>query len=437
MRHLFILILFFVGVIQMQAQNETLILSNVHDAINYVLNENPDLETYKLKQSKADQEYKNQKLSILPNVSGNFGGTHSFDLQTNALPGEIFDKPGETVNIPIGAPFSYNSGLTLKGDIIDVQYFFKRKISKINSEIESLQTEAFKQKLIEQTTLYYSAILITKQSITNHKKSLVMADSILSITQDRLSQGITDLSSVNLSKISFNNIKQTIINNEMALEQYNTELKKLIGLHTEDTLQIDEVFEANSIMLSNLNELNSDKNLEIYALQLLQSETDIKTKRAAFYPKLSVNAYYGYLQLMDDYGISFYNDAWNPYNYIGLNLSIPILSGYSNRGNLEVAKVNNSINEQVLEVEKQKSKLNDAQLITDYESSFEQLKISKQNHELFKQNADFSYNKYKEGIIGIDSYYKSFEDYLKAENSYLNSLSLVYTYYSRILSRQQ
>jgi outer membrane protein TolC len=120
-----------------------------------------------------------------------------------------------------------------------------------------------------------------------------------------------------------------------------------------------------------------------------------------------------------------------------LNLIIPILNGYSSKGNLEIAKVNNDINEQVLEVETQKSKLNDEQLITDYESSLEQLELSKQNHDLFKQNADFSFNKYKEGIIGIDSYYKSFEDYLKAENSYLNSLSLVYTYFSKILSRQQ
>jgi len=417
-------------------QNNSVVISDVDDAIDYVLKENPDLETYQLNQRKSIQEYKNQKLSLLPNISGNFGSMYTIELQTSALPGQIVGQEG-TVNVKIGAPYTYNTGLTLSWDAINPQKIIQTKLSKLNNDIEFAQTEAYRQKLIEQTVLYYYAIVITQESISNHKKNLAIADSIVIITEDRHNQGINDVSSVNLSKISANNIKQTILNNQMILNQYVIQLKILMGLMIADDLQISESLEKKTVSFADSADLNSDKNLEVYNLQLQYSEQDIKTKQAAYYPILSANAYYGYLQLKDDFGVSFDNNAWAPYSYVGLNLSIPIFTGNTNKGNVEVARIKHQINEQNLETEVQKSNLNDAQLIADYKNSLEQLNISQESYQLFKQNVDLAFERYSEGIIGIDSYYIVFEDYLKMENNYLNSISSVYTYYSTILSRQQ
>jgi outer membrane protein TolC len=418
------------------SQNKSVVISNVDDAIDYVLKENPDLETYQLNQRKSIQEYKNQKLSLLPSVSGSFGSTYTIELQTSALPGQIVGQEG-TVNVKIGAPYTYNTGLSLSWDAINPQKIIQTKLAKLNNDIEISQTEAYRQKLIEQTVLYYYAIVITQESISNHKKNLAIADSIVIITEDRHNQGINDVSSVNLSKISANNIKQTILNNQMLLNQYVVQLKILMGLVIADDLQIQENLEKNSVSFSDSKVLKPDKSLKVYDLQLQYSEQDIKTKQAAYYPILSANAYYGYLQLKDDFGMSFDNNAWDPYSYVGLNLSIPIFTGNTNKGNVEVAKIKHQINEQNLETEIQKSKLNDAQLIADYKNSLEQLNISQESYQLFKQNVDLAFERYSEGIIGIDSYYIVFEDYLKMENNYLNSISSVYTYYSTILSRQQ
>lgn len=430
------LVLIFAG-INTFAQERTIEITNIQEAITFVLKENPDLETYKLNQAKAEQKTKKQKFSILPNVSGSIGANYNIDLQSSALPGEIVGIPGEKVIVEFGTKYVYNAGISANMDLLDITYFLKSKLSEISEDLQNAQTEAFKQKIIEQTVLYYSAIQITKNSILNYHKNSNVADSILLITQDRYKEGIVDLASVNLSKISLNNIKQTIKVNERILNQYETELKILMGLKAVDILHITEELEPGDTEFTNPKELNPDKNLEVYNLQLQQSEMDIKNKRASFYPKLSTNAYFGFQQFKDDLVVSFNDEEWNPFNYIGLNLSIPILKSYANKGNLKIAKVNQQINEQIFEIENEKSKMKDAQLITDYENSLEQLKISKKNYKLFKQNAGFSYKKYKEGIIGIDKYYKSFEDYLKAENNYLNTLSSVYTYYSKLLSRQQ
>jgi outer membrane protein TolC len=222
------------------------------------------------------------------------------------------------------------------------------------------------------------------------------------------------------------------------LDQYNTQLKILIGLHVEDVLQLDEELQLNlSHQFTDSESLNADKNLAIYALQLQQSIADKKIKQAAFYPKVSINAYFGYQQLRDDLDLGFDNKDWTPYSYVGLNLSIPIFDSYKSIGNLKIAQANRQINLQIVESEVKKSKLNDAQLLGDYKNSLLQLTISEKNYDLFKQNSDLAYSKYQTGIIGIDSYYKAFEDYLNAENNYLNALSTVYGHYAKILSRLQ
>jgi outer membrane protein TolC len=420
------------------AKNKPITISTIQNAIALVLTENPDLQTYHLKQLKAEQEHKKQQLSILPNISASFGGTYNIDRQTSALPGEIAGQPGETVSVQFGTTYNYNAGITSTMNLLDVPYFFNTQLTKVNKELEKAQTEAYKQKIIEQTTLYYFASLITKQSLNNHQQNVKLADKIVSMTEDRFAQGIVDLASVNLSKISANNVRQTANSNELMLEQYITQLKILIGLHVEDELQLDQELQLNhSPQFKNSDSLNIDKNLAIYTLQLQQSIADKKTKQAAFYPKVSINAYFGYQQLRDDLDLGFDDKDWTPYNYVGLTLSIPIFDSYKSIGSLEVSKANRQINQQIVESEVEKSKLNDAQLLGDYKNSLLQLTISEKNYGLFKQNSDLAYSKYQTGIMGIDNYYKAFEDYLNAENNYLNTLSTVYGHYAKILSRLQ
>ena len=79
--------------------------------------------------------------------------------------------------------------------------------------------------------------------------------------------------------------------------------------------------------------------------------------------------------------------------------------------------------------------LDDQQLIADYNISLEYAIFNLETYQLSDENQAMSYQKYEEGLISLDNYLRVFEDYIKAENAYLNSMSKVYTYYSQILPR--
>ena len=91
---------------------------------------------------------------------------------------------------------------------------------------------------------------------------------------------------------------------------------------------------------------------------------------------------------------------------------------------------------QNLHIEKEKSTSKDAQLIAEYERNILVLKSSKNNFTLTKENTNLALLKYQQGLLSLDAYFKTYEDYLKAENNYLNTLSITLSQYATILSRQ-
>lgn len=417
------------------AQTNKLQLNSVEDAITLALSQNPDLAIYKLNQQKAIQELSNQKLSHIPTSSLGLGMQYNIDRATSVLPGEIFGKPGQTVNVQMGTNYAYNPGISLNWDVFNYQLPLKTKLSKIELELQNAQNEAFTQKIREQTAMYYYVALLIQQAIVINKEDLLALDSMQTLTQQKFQQGLVDLSAVNQSKIAVNNAKQSLTGNEKSLASYLNLLKNILGLGVEKTILFTEKRELNRNFNPNV-VLNDDKNLNIYVIRKRLSLADIQFKKVAFYPKLSINSYLGFQQFTNDFEMNFTNDSWNKYNYVGFMLSVPITANFKNRGGLKIAEITDKINAQALQNEQVKAQNNDALLLKDYSNLLQQLEISANNYQLFKENLNLAFQKYSNGIISLDAYLKVNDDYLKAENLYLNTLSSVYALYSTILSRQ-
>ena len=71
----------------------------------------------------------------------------------------------------------------------------------------------------------------------------------------------------------------------------------------------------------------------------------------------------------------------------------------------------------------QQSLMNDQNLIENYQSTVKLIEITKNNFELLNKITTANFEKYINGLISLDVYFKSFEDYLKSENTYLNMVS--------------
>jgi outer membrane protein len=418
------------------AQDNQTVFTNVDEVIKLALKNNPELSVYLLQQEKATVDYKKNKNYFLPNISGTASFQNNLALQTTALPGEIFGQPGESVNVQIGQQYNYNAGINLSKTIFDRELTLKAKVSKISTNIAIAQTEIYKQGLKEQAAFYYYSALIGKQAVKISKEDLKISDSIYQLTDQKFKEGIINVTVKNQAIINRNKIEQSLLTNQNIYNKSLNSLKLLLGVDFETQLTLTENIIENESILEKLN-LKEDKKLVLKTLQEEQSKLSIKQEKSAFLPKLTLNGYFGKQQLSNQIGVSFNNNTWNDFSYIGASLNMPIFSGFSKKNKVEIAKIDNEISLQNLQIEKENSASKDAELLAEYEQNIYILKSSKDNFLLTKQNTDLTMLKYQQGLINLDSYFNSYEDYLKAESNYLNTLFVTFTQYATILSRQQ
>jgi outer membrane protein len=88
-----------------------------------------------------------------------------------------------------------------------------------------------------------------------------------------------------------------------------------------------------------------------------------------FSPKLDLIYYWGGTQYQQDFNLSFNLSDWKPNSYIGLNLSIPLFSGFGNKNQYSSAKISQYIARLNYEEENRKSSLSDSILLNNYLSS--------------------------------------------------------------------
>jgi outer membrane protein len=161
----------------------------------------------------------------------------------------------------------------------------------------------------------------------------------------------------------------------------------------------------------------------------------VSQQRANWLPKLTISSYFGAQQFRDDFGMSFDSNDWSKVSYVSLNISMPIFNKFSTKNKVNSAIIEYDIAQNTLTNAMIKSKIEDELIIKEYNHSIEAVGAARNNYQLSKENAGLQFQKFEQGVVGLDKYLDSFNDYLKAELAYLNLLLDSYNYYSRILSR--
>jgi outer membrane protein len=85
---------------------------------------------------------------------------------------------------------------------------------------------------------------------------------------------------------------------------------------------------------------------------------------------------------------------------------------------------------------KQQSEISDRLLLKNNKDYLNMVMASENSFKLYHDNLILNQQKYTEGVSNIDTYLKAFQDYLTAENTYLNNLSQLLSVKATILSRQ-
>lgn len=414
---------------------DTLKIKSLEQAITLSVKNNPTQAVYQEQVKQARYTYKASKGFMYPNVNGSFNGQDNLHLAVTPIPGILINQPGTTYYAQFGKKFSYNTGLNVNENIFDWSSVLQSAIAKNNIMLVQLQQNAYIQSLKDQVAKLYFSVLIGKASIKINNQDLVLADSLVKLSKQRLQEGTTDALAVNQAMINYNNVLQNKAQSSQTYDQGIENLKIILGEKALTTLRLTEDVPLESISGIKTITMSADKSIDVYRQQLTLSALQSKSQRSAAYPKLGFTGYFGTQQFRNDFGLSFNNDAWTGYRYLGLNLNVPLFTGFSNTNKYRSTLAQQQIAQLQYQSAKEQSAINDILLLKNYADYTSMAQASANSYMLYRDNVSLNRQKYQEGIINMDVYLKAFEDYLKAENAHLTILSQLLSTKATILSR--
>lgn len=417
-----------------QSPQTPLVLNSMAEAWEYAFKHNPDEAIYRLRIEKARTDIKVNQGNRLPQISGSFSAQHNFNLATTPLPGELVGLPGQTIDAQFGQAYNYNLGVNLSQDLYNPLNSAQVKIAKNSLLQNEMQKEVFEQSLKQEVARAYYNCLINQASLETALKDQKNTDSLFLISKQKMEEGLIDGLALRQAEINQALNQQNIYQRQVNLVQSIQQLKLLLDVEPTTPLEFREEIKKPDTA-SPFPSLGLDKNLSLRQLQIQGADEQIKLQQTLLYPKLSLQTYLGQQQFREDFGLSLNGSNWNPYNYLTVNLQVPIFSGFSNRQRIKSARNEYQIAQQELKKEQRQGNLEDELLLENYRQYLKLSQSAQKSYDLYAEKQELARQKLDEGLIDLENYLRSYDDYLRAEETYWSSLALFYGNYAQIISR--
>ncbi|MBS1737823.1 MAG: TolC family protein [Bacteroidetes bacterium] len=387
---------------------------SLKEAVNYALKNKSDAVKAAMDVTNSEYKIEEARSGALPQISVQGGLTYNPILQTSSL-----TMDGKTMNIKMGQPWQSSASVQLTQQIFNNALFIGLKAARSTREFYELNRNLTEEQVIEKVANSYYQIFRSNAQIQTVDSTIANTQRIKSVSESLYKNGLNKKIDLDRMNVSLNNLlskKQQLINQ---LAQQKNTLKFLIGMNIEDDFMIAEnSFQPVSGLLANdftdINQLTEVQLLKKQAELLQFNKSAIKAQSL---PTLSLSANYGLAgigQRMPYFAGKNNGVNWSDYSGIGLNLSIPLFTGFSNRSKVKQAQIDIDKNREDLKDTRLALSLSQKNAHTQIQNSLITLNIQKENQQYAKDVVDNVTNNYRNGLATLT-------DLLDAENSYADA----------------
>lgn len=409
--------------VQAQTQVKTLTLK---DAIQYALENKADAKKAKLKVENSEYQIQEVRSRALPQITANGNVTYNPILQLNALPGDFFGQPGTTILAPLGQEWSAVGGVSLTQNIFDQAVFTGLKAARTTREFYQINQQLTEEQVIERVANNYYQVFVQRQKLSVIDSNYVNTSKVKEIIKGQFDNGLAkkiDLDRITVKLHNINTQRQQLIND---LQLQENSLKFYMGMPIETPIMIPQKeFEITPQAL--FESPDSTQRTEYALLKKQEQLLDYQKKSiiAEYYPTLSLSGSYNYIGQGPKLPLGAKSSEgvyWSDYSTIGLNLKIPIFTGFGTRARVRQADV---------ELKQVKEDMLETKLSLDlaYENSKTQINNSvitinnqKENVKLAEEVLSDTRNNYYNGLASLTDLLDAENSLVEAQNNYTSAL---------------
>lgn len=402
------------------AQEKTTL--TLKEAVKYALENKADAKKAKLKIENSEYQIQEVRSRALPQISANGNLTYNPIIQTTVIDGASFNAPGTTIQAAFGQKWSSIAGVSLTQALFDQAVFTGLRAAKTTREFYQINDQLTEEQVIERVANNYYQVYVLRQKLALAESNLKTTTKVRDIVKGQFDNGLAkridlDRMTVNLSNI--NTQRQQIIN---SVQLQENALKFYIGMPIDAEINIPQSeFEVTPAAFS---ETPNTANRSEYLLLKKQEELLVLQKKsviAGYYPTLSLSASYNYIgQGPKMPWLAKPSDGvyWSDFSAIGLNLKIPIFTGFGTRAKVRQADVElRTIQEDIKDTQLSLD-LDYKNAKTQIENSIITLQNQKENMKLADEILQNINNNYLQGLASLTDLLDAENASTEAQNNY-------------------
>ncbi|MDP4172898.1 MAG: TolC family protein [Bacteroidota bacterium] len=401
---------------------------SLKECIEYAKQNNSNIKMAYLDAQVSDKVVDEQIGRSLPQVDISGSMDDKLNITTQLLPGELMGKPGVFIPVKMGTKYNASAGITLTQKVFDPSIWVALKAAKLSQELSN-QTI---QKTDEQTTYnvgsaYYRAMVIKKQ-LENLKVILSVSQKNLDATEQKFQNGLSKKIDVDKIKVTFNNTNSQVQQIELSYKQALNNLKFYMGMPVESSIDLPDELSDNLITTTEeqtgQNYIENRIDYQIQKSSLALYEADRENNIAAYYPSLSFTANYSYQAMRQQFDIFNFQKSWYNSASIGLQISIPVFSGFKRYAKVEESGLN------VLKAQ-ENLKLTEQSIKVELSNYYIQFRNAVDNIQREKENLELAENVYKNTQIEFSQGVSSSLDLIQSESTLRETQN---NYYTKLLT---
>jgi outer membrane protein len=422
MKRILLIFLCSIG-ISANAQVTTLTLK---DAINYALQNKADAKKSKLQVENSEYKIQEVRSRALPQISANGNLTYNPVIQTTVIDGAAFNAPGTTIQAAFGQKWTSTAGLSLTQTIFDQSVFTGLKAARSTREFYQINDQLTEEQVIERVANNYYSVYVQQERLVLLDSNLVNTSKVRDIVKGQFDNGLAKKIDLDRIVVKMSNIdtERQQIKNQIALQE--NALKFYMGMPIETQIVLPkEEFEVGPAALT---EQPNVENRTEYLLLKKQEELLVYNKKAVeagYYPTLSLSAGYNYIGQGPEFPWFAKPEKgvyWSDFSAIGLNLHVPIFTGFGTRAKVRQAEVEiRSLQEDIKDT-KLSLDLDYRNAITQIENNLVTIENQRENMRLATEILSNTKNNYLQGLASLTDLLDAENASLEAQNNYTRAV---------------
>jgi len=408
------------------SQTNTFSMS-LEEAKAYAIENGYASQSAKLEVEKSNKKVKETIGTGLPQISGTGNYQRYLKVPLSLIPAAAFGgNEGEFAEVFLGTKQQMGASIRADQLIFDGSYFVGLQAAKVYLELSQNDLAKSDVEVASMVTEAYGNVLVAEQNIKILKGNVDNLEKSAFETEELLKNGFVEEQDRDQINLTLASVKNSYENAVRIMEIARNQLKFILGIDINSTLELTDDLKIVTSNSTSEDYLSTGFNVESHidykivetqerasSLLLKQQKSTALPRLSAFY-SLQTNAYSDEFDFLD-------NKRFYSGQLIGLNLNVPIFTGFSRTNRIQQAKIDyQKVNiakkqvEQQLSIQAQNAK-------SQYTFALSQYNTTEDNLELAQRIYNKTKIKYDEGISTSLDLTQANDQLLETQGNFINA----------------